>query len=353
MNWVGACQVPVFRYALERWNADPYLISVTPGGTGEFTEAEQAVFDFLKATQDDVEFATNILVKINDSPGESPKEARLELFYPDKIRGLEISPIWTASLTMENAKKIVDSPARREIVKRLLQGQSSTWVLVESGNAEVDDAAAGTMEEALKEATEILDLPEGVFTSDELDTLSDDASIDLENVLQSEIPLKIDFSLLRISRDDENEAAFLQMLLNLESDLGEFASEPMVFPVFGRGRVLEPLISKGVNKDNVVDYSGYLCGACSCEVKDENPGKDLLVTANWDVALDGSEIIIDKVLPPLEGLNELSNADANPTISAAGPITVESSPYQVWAIVAGGAVFFIVIASFVLKRKAS
>ncbi len=33
----------------------------------------------------------------------------------------------------------------------------------------------------------------------------------------------------------------------MEADLGEFRNEPMVFPVFGRGRALEPLIARGIN----------------------------------------------------------------------------------------------------------
>ncbi|MCB1088647.1 MAG: hypothetical protein KDM63_16535, partial [Verrucomicrobiae bacterium] len=75
----------------------------------------------------------------------------------------------------------------------------------------------------------------------------------------------------------------------------------MVFPVFGRGRLLEPLIGKGVRSENVMEYATYICGACSCEVKDQNPGVDLLIAADWDTALHGSEVVIEKVLPPLEG----------------------------------------------------
>ena len=125
--------------------------------------------------------------------------------------------------------------------------------------------------------------------------------VDPENVLRSDLSLQIGFSLLRIQHSNSDEQVFLQMLLNFESDLGELAGEPMAFPVFGRGRFLEPLVGRGVTRDNVFESSIYLCGACSCEVKEQNPGKDLLMSMNWDKALEGKQMIVDKALPPLEG----------------------------------------------------
>ena len=45
---VWACQVPVFRYALERWEADGYTVIFTPGKSGELTAKETEAFDFLR-----------------------------------------------------------------------------------------------------------------------------------------------------------------------------------------------------------------------------------------------------------------------------------------------------------------
>ena len=90
------------------------------------------------------------------------------------------------------------------------------------------------------------------------------------------------------------------MLTHLEDDLGTFANEPMVFPVFGRGRVLEPLIGAGINKENVLEHSGYLCGACSCEIKDQNPGIDLLIAANWEPVDTTPKPVIVRITPSAE-----------------------------------------------------
>ena len=44
----------------------------------------------------------------------------------------------------------------------------------------------------------------------------------------------------------------------------------------------EPLIVKGIHAANILEASAYLCGACSCEIKEQNPGIDLLMTADWE-----------------------------------------------------------------------
>jgi hypothetical protein len=311
-----ACQVPVFRFALERWVADPYEIRVAPGASGKFSPDEQAAIDFLKANQlgsasNETGVFANLSLSVSEEAAENASPAAtLTIGYPRQIRGYEVKPIWEGVLSLENAKRLIDSPIRRELVKRLLTGESAVWVLVESGNPEADKAAAETIEAAAKRSIEVLKIPDGVMTREEAESATNFAAINADDILQSEVPLKIDFSLLRVSRDDAAEALFLPMMLNIEDDLGDFSKEPMVFPVFGRGRLLEPLIGRGINEDNALEYATYICGACSCEVKDQNPGQDLLVAADWDSALEGSEVVIEKILPPLEGTGILAQAAA-------------------------------------------
>lgn len=331
----SACQVPVFRYALERWMSDSYVISVVPGQSGTLSDAEQDAVDYLQSLQGNDEIAANIQVEIKDAPDDAPDTAQLVIHYPDLGYGRNPLPVWVGDATMENARKIVDSPARREIVKRLLQGESSIWLLVESGDAEKDKAAADSLNNSNKEAVDTLEIPEGVILHSE--TLKDDAPVNREDILQSKIPLKIDFSVLRVARDDPAEEILIGMLMHLEDDLGEFVSEPMAFPIFGRGRVLEPLVGKGVNRSTILEYAGYLCGACSCEVKDQNPGRDLIIAANWNAALEGNTIV-DKILPPPETV----------LVNAAGSDTSGDSslPFPRWAILLAGVL--VVVAAGVL-----
>ena len=101
------------------------------------------------------------------------------------------------------------------------------------------------------------------------------------------------------------------MLLRLEDDLldKEMEDKPMLFPAFGKGRVLPPLIGAGISEENALADCEYLCGACSCQVKNQNPGMDILVKADWWTALEGSSVIAEKELPPLTGVEDLIAAN--------------------------------------------
>ncbi|HVJ87615.1 MAG TPA: hypothetical protein VM452_18285, partial [Caulifigura sp.] len=55
-----------------------------------------------------------------------------------------------------------------------------------------------------------------------------------------------------------------------------------VFPVFGRLRALLPLVGPGITPENIRGSARFLAGACSCQVKEQNPGFDLLMNAHWD-----------------------------------------------------------------------
>ena len=253
---------------------------------------------------------------------------------------------------MANARALVDSPARREIVTRLLNGESATWVLIESGDDGKDDYAASEIEKAFIKAEGVLKIPEGVLTVEEAPEVSQGVGRNPDDVLRSKIPLKIDFSLIRISRDDPAESIFREMLLNMEDDLEEFADEPMVFPVFGRGRALEPLIGRGINDENVFEHASYFCGACSCEIKNQNPGVDLLIAANWKAAIAGSEVVVEKSLPPLIGIGALIEGG----VTREGPTAaIESgsgfSFRSPWLVAGGGVLVALGLGSILILRK--
>jgi hypothetical protein len=380
-----ACQVPVFRYALERWSPDQYELVVTPGNGG-LTKAENEAIDYLDAMRTSEESPLNLFVRIAEVTGKSGG-ATAALYYPGRHPDLEVAPIWKGELSMENAKGLVDSPTRRELVGRILTGESAVWLVVESGTKEKDEAAVEMLRTHSATAMKELEIPEGVVGQDEI-AAGAAIPIDRENILQSDVPLKIEFSHLRLDRKDPGEAILLSMLMNLEDDLGEWEEDPMAFPIFGRGRVLEPLIGKGINEANILEYSGYLCGACSCEVKDQNPGMDLLMAVHWDAAMEGSEVMIEKILPPLEGTAALLAAapatdtsgareagtgqsaaqpetDAPPTGDppppeeslesgkVAGAVTEQKPFFSLWLVLAVAALVIVGGSIFIAKKNAS
>ena len=74
---------------------------------------------------------------------------------------------------------------------------------------------------------------------------------------------------------------FIKLLLETEPELDE-AKGPILFPIFGRGRVLGSLTGKELNEEQIREVTKFLCRECSCQVKELNPGIDMLLTANWD-----------------------------------------------------------------------
>ena len=112
--------------------------------------------------------------------------------------------------------------------------------------------------------------------------------------------LKLKFSLHRLARTDPAEQMFVEMLLSSEDDLrGD--KLPLAFPIFGRGRALYALMGKGIN-DETIDQAGKdLTGPCTCTIKEQNPGIDMLMPVNWEELVQKVPES-EKPLPPLVGL---------------------------------------------------
>jgi hypothetical protein len=83
------------------------------------------------------------------------------------------------------------------------------------------------------------------------------------------------------SRKSVEESHFVSMLLNVESDLKGII-EPMLFGIFGRFRALEPLVAGGITAENIGYMIQFLTADCSCLIKDELPGADILYKGKWE-----------------------------------------------------------------------
>jgi hypothetical protein len=64
---------------------------------------------------------------------------------------------------------------------------------------------------------------------------------------------------------------------------------PVLVPVFGQGRALCALEGQDISAQSIEDVARFLTSACSCQVKQLNPGYDLLVKAEWRSILDDAE----------------------------------------------------------------
>lgn len=349
-----ACNVPVFRYALERWEADPYEIIVFHREPLR-VEAEVLLVGMEKAGRDGL---ANLTVSRVDLAGEVPPPLRslwnaqtnptspwMVVRYPRPL-GFE-NPAWAGELSAETVGALLDSPVRRDIAQRLLSGDAVVWLLLETGDRKQDDETGRRVEVETQALQATLKLPE---------------PSPQDPPMNADLPLKIAFSIVRVARSDPAERMLMNLLLNWNPNLVT-AKEAMLFPIFGRGRVIPPAIGSEIRAEAMREMAEFLTGPCSCQIKELNPGYDLLLTANWSSLIGYQEVLLPEP-PPLVSMSQFaataaSNVTASATPTAGLPVATSASSAPVepdhlvrnLVVVLGLGVCFLATMTLVLKRK--
>ncbi|MEO6785845.1 MAG: hypothetical protein ABI318_06895, partial [Chthoniobacteraceae bacterium] len=212
----------------------------------------------------------------------------------------DATPAWTGKLDGTTLPRLTDSPARTEIVRRILDGECAVWVLVESGQRDSDDRMAAVLEKRLRYLENVAQIPP-IDPTDPTSQLGPGPA------------LRVKFSLLRIRHDDVAEQAFTSILAGPNHDM-ENANGPWLALVFGRGRVLGAWPAEGFGDEQIDEACLFLLAACSCQVKRMNPGWDLLLDVDWNESLQS----IGFPPPP--------DAISTPDISAAKPEAAPPEP---------------------------
>lgn len=289
-----ACDVPVYQYALENWEADQYEVTVFH--RGPLSEAEREAVGLLRGAADHREGHGNLAVRTVDLNAD-PDAITLQRWreqggdelpwvvaaYPPVKRLPD--PAWTGPLTEANAQSLLASPLRRKVASELTGRVTAVWMLLESGNRGKDNAAAALLERELRRLEETLVLPT-------LEAWGPDGG-EIE-------PQPVRFTMHRLSREAPREQMLVDMLLHSESDLAtKYASEPMVFPIYGRGLILYALVGAGINEWTIMKAAEFVTGPCSCEVKAGNPGTDMLLTLDWNALVKQT---VQERMPPPSGM---------------------------------------------------
>ena len=310
LAWLGstqtlsACAVPVFRYALENWEPDRLTVAVIHDG--EMQAETQTLVQRMETAAYEADQLANLQLHPIDVSAEHP-QGSAEAMHADQYRDGELPHMlvyfnnnapepqlaWSAPLTAQNVDNLLDSPARREIVERLLDGQSAVWAFIKSGNQADDERALKELQRELARKPDEIELPSLTDLATE-EKFNEDLGVEM----------RVEFSVVVIEPDDAKETFFREMLLNTESDLKDF-KDPIAIPIYGRGRTYFALVGPGITADNIADNCNFICGACSCEVKRDNPGQDLLLAANWNQVQPGNWVN-DTPLPELTGIGGLA-----------------------------------------------
>ncbi len=279
-----ACTIPVFRFALDRWEADPFRL-VIPAAWATQPDMMKLLVP-LRGNG-----AANI--RVEESPDAGLTEARLLFPHAE-------AAIWTGRLDAAALAPLLDSPARQELLRRILAGQSVVWVVC---TKDADPAGADRIEKRLRFLEQVAALP------------SQDPN-DPDSQLGPGPPLALKFSVLRLSLDNPAEKLFAAMLAGPAHQEFIAAGTAFAAPVFGKGRVLGAWSVAELDDAAIEDASLFLIGRCSCRVKNQNPGWDVVLKVDWERALAASEAERKKSGPH----------DAPPRRSAPQPESVRIGP---------------------------
>jgi len=272
-----ACSIPVFRYALEKWAPSKYELVIFHEGSPSAEDKAR-----IKALREDAA-AANLLVNLIDlssnlEPDQKKLLSELEgkisewphciLRYPEATA--KTPHVWAGPLSSPDLKTLLDSPGRKKVFDRLTMADTAAIVLLLSGDEAADSAAREFLSKHVPPIAARITLPAQTAEGPQI---------------KSALPLAVKFTVVELDRTGP-EAILARMLMNSEDGLSEEAG-PIAFPVYGRGRALCSLHGDDLRKpDQLQTAMEFVCRACSCQVKELNPGVDLLIRGDWDEIFD-------------------------------------------------------------------
>ena len=270
---VHACSIPVFRYALERWELTSYDLVVFHKDplTAEAQASLRAIEKEANLIVTRVDVAEPIPKPFRSLWDKHGKDQKLP-WAAVKVQGAEdgTSLAWSGPIDEKSLRGLIDSPMRTKLIASLSKADTAAFILLNGGDKEADELAFKMLEKELNRLEKAITLPEQKNEGPQLRT---------------GLPLHVRFSIHRMNRDDAAEREFLRILFSTEEDLDKVKG-PIILPVFGRGRLLCSLYGKDLTATQIANVTRFLCGECSCQVKELNPGVDLLLRADWPRILE-------------------------------------------------------------------
>lgn len=321
----AACDTPVYRYAMYRWEPTPYELYFfhrQPAG-----EQDQKLRELVESMSREEMARANIaylavdLEKDKELAGvpADVKQAWLAMENPPVPSYMLVTPrgvqVYSGQLTPDDLQSLVFSPARKQMAKLLEEGRIGVFLLLEGKDKKANEAAMELLDTVaadveagkIKLYSGLGDLfpgrpggfgpgipggpggfgggPAGGAPREKKQDATAEGAKDGADAEKADEP-KRQIGVIRVSRDDAQEKWLVRTLMAAEPDLHDFADKPMVFAVYGRGRALPPYIDQGVSRENILDCLDFMSSACSCTVKEQNPGVDLLLRYDWQAAAD-------------------------------------------------------------------
>ncbi len=148
--------------------------------------------------------------------------------------------------TVDDLKGLSSSPLREKVAAELMAGKLCVMLYLKTDHKEKDERGLITLRRTIESS-----------------------------------PFNKIITVVELSRNSTEEHHFVSMLLNVEDDLKDI-QEPMLFGIFGRFKALEPLLGGGISGENINLMIDYFTAECSCLIKDDLPGTDILFRDQWE-----------------------------------------------------------------------
>jgi len=338
-----ACTTPVYRYAMYNWAPTPYFVCYFHYGepAEEHTELHQVIDEL---TESQPAAANVVLKEIDLSLGHfdqlpGPVQEAWLSYVRTEARAAEpvhlVFTSWLAELhagrlDVATLREMIDSPARTRIGELLEEGCAAVIVFL-PGSDEAENERAEKVARELIARAGAGEIPiEAGFLDASFaqygpppgaagEAPPGDVPSEEERVAAAS-RLKVGF--VKVSRSDAAEQWLVRSLTAIEPDLGELSEHPMIFFSYGRGRAMPPYVGKGINPDNLAGEIQFLGSACSCFVKEQNPGVDLLMQWDWEAVADAMAAKDPSMSGDLYAYQEFSPGEVGDAASQAEPEAV-------------------------------
>jgi hypothetical protein len=227
-----SCTTKVSEWVLLNAPAERYHLVRYLEGAGSPAELKQAA-DLGKRLQ-----GANAVVRTENKSGGSGPSVPWALWYGKRL--------FSGYSQVNSLAGLETSPLREKIAGELMAGKLCVMLYLKTGDPVKDNPFALVVRQAAEGS-----------------------------------PFSTILPVVELDRNDPAEKHFIAMLLDVEEDL-ESLSEPMLFGIFGRFRVLEPLVGRGITRENIDLMVDFFTADCSCIIKEDLPGISILYKGSWE-----------------------------------------------------------------------
>ncbi len=242
-----ACTTKVSEWVL--LNSEPNKYTLVYFHNAPLTETIQ------KQNNEIARTISNANIQFTSFSKENIEQPYYALYYKNRL--------FNKYTNYNDLRNLTSSPLREKIASELMSGKLCVMLYLKTEDKAKDDKGMQVLQKALNSS-----------------------------------PFKEVIAVVELSKNYSEEAHFISLLLSVENDL-KTINEPMLFGVFGRFKALEPLLGGGITEENINLMIYFLTADCSCLIKDDLPGTDILFTNKWDSPVPA---LVNKII------------DANPSL---------------------------------------